>query len=237
MPFNLPALRTSIQTAIANQPKGPQPPDPRMAGMADWMKQQRDADIASGQTLANQYFGAGNPDMAAILAARKEAALGTGPDKATELAREAGTQGINRQMQTAMRQFQGRLPGLGVQGGAAGAMAGMLGRDAMTQSKGLERDLALNELQRKQQALGDYEKSVTGERAGQLGTTFGVAGLGSQDRYGSLGYLTSKDFLDAARQAVYGRGDPVSAASKSMGKMDNTVGGFGIPGMGTFINF
>ncbi len=203
----------NIRAAIAPGATPPLPPgvDPRLIGMTDWMKTQRNGDLAEGKAFADNYFGPKNVDMQAILDARKAAAFGT--DNATQLAREAGTEGINRSVQTALRQFAGRLPSTGVRGGAAGAMAGMLTRDAVGQSRGLERDLALNEMQRKQQALSDYEKSLTGERAGALGTQFGYAGLGSNDRYSSMGYLQGKDFLDHAQQAVRDAANPLGGGA------------------------
>ncbi len=186
--------------------------DPRLAGMADWMKTQRQGDLAEGTAFANKYFGAENPEMKAILAARHDSAFG--PDAQTNLAREAGNEGINRSVQTAMRQFAGRLPGTGVHGGAAGAMAGMLARDAVGQTRGLERDLAINEMERRRAALGDYEHSVTGERAGALGTALGYAGMGSNDRYGSMGYLQGQDFMKQAQDAVNNSANPLGNADR-----------------------
>jgi hypothetical protein len=177
--------------------------DPRLAGMTSWMKSQRDGDFASGESWADKYFN--TPEIQELLKARKDAAFGT-DNRETQLARESGTEGINRSVQTALRQFQGRMPGTGVRGGAAGAMAGMLTRDAVGQTRGLERDLALADMERKRQALAAYESTLTGERAGKLGATLGYAGLGSQDRYGGMGYLASSDFLNAARDAAAGGG-------------------------------
>ncbi len=174
--------------------------------MTSWMKGQREGDIKGGEDFAAKYFGAGNPAMKEILDARKAAAFGT--DGQTQLAREAGMEGINRAVQTAMRQFQGRLPGTGVRGGAAGAMAGLLARDSIGQTRGLERDLAIDGMNRRTENLGRYESSLTGERAGQLGTTFAHAGMGSQDRFGSMGYLQGQDFLEAARAAAAANGGP-----------------------------
>lgn len=182
-------------------------PDPRLEGLTGWMKSQREGDMAGGMDFAGKHFGAGNADMAEVLAARKNAAFGL--DRETQLAREAGTENINRSVQTALRQFAGRLPGTGVRGGAAGAMAGMMTRDAVGQTRGLERDLALNEMARKREALGQYESSLTGERAGLLGTGFAHAGMGSQDRYGAMQYLQGLDFLNAARGAI----SPTTAAT------------------------
>lgn len=193
--------------------EGPNPPalppgvDPRLAGMTDWMKTQRQGDISEGQTFADKYFGAGNPQMQAIVDARKAAAFG--PDTQTQLAREAGTEGINRSVQTALRQFSGRLPATGVRGGAAGAMAGMLTRDAVGQTRGLERDLSLDAAKRREEALGNYEHTLTGERAGSLGTALGYAGIGSQDRYGGMGYLTGLNFMNSAQKAVDDAKDPL----------------------------
>lgn len=190
-----------IDEALARQ-RGEIPPDPRLTGMTNWMKTQREGDITGGMDFAKGYFGADNPAMAEILAARKAQAFGT--DGATQLAREAGTENINRSVQTALRQFAGRLPGTGVRGGAAGAMAGMLTRDAVGQTRGLERDLAINEMARKADALKAYESSLTGERAGLLGTGFAHAGMGSQDRYGGMQFLQGGDFLKQAQAAMGG---------------------------------
>lgn len=179
----------------------PVPPvDPRLVSMIEWMRGKREGDIQTGQDWASQFFGANNPQMKEIIDARHAAAFG--PDTQTQLAREAGTEGINRSVQSALRQFSGRLPSTGVRGGAAGAMAGLMARDAVSQTRGLERDLAINEMERRRKALGDYESSLTGERAGLLGTTFGYAGLGSQDRYGGMSYLKGLDFFNNALRAA-----------------------------------
>jgi hypothetical protein len=187
--------------------------DPRLGGLTDFMRGERDKDISGGMDWASKYFGTQNPEMKRILDTRYTQAFGLDPatgqpvaDRETQLAREAGSEGINRQVQTALRQFQGRLPGTGVRGGAAGAMAGMMTRDSLAQTRGLERDLALNEMQRRREALGNYEKSLTGERAGLLSSAFGMASLGSQDRYGGLQFLLGKDWLDYSKGEAAGGG-------------------------------
>lgn len=200
----------------------------QLQGLTDFLRTQRNQDVSGGMDFANKYFGANNPEMAKILAQRNELAFG--PDRQTELARQSGMEGINRQVQTALRQFQGRLPSSGVRGGAAGAMAGLLTREAVGQTRGLERDLAINEMERRRQALGELERSVTGERAGLLGTTFGMAGLGSQDRFGGMQYLTGQNWIDAARDAVSNAANPLGGGGG--GGLGGALGGaFGPQGL------
>jgi hypothetical protein len=78
-------------------------------------------------------------------------------------------------------------------------MGGILARGAIDNTRGLERDLALSGMDRRRAALGDYEHSLTGERAGLLGSAFGNAGLGAQDRNSAMGMLTSQGWLDQAK--------------------------------------
>jgi hypothetical protein len=75
-------------------------------------------------------------------------------------------------------------------------------------------------MDRRRAALGDYEHSLTGERAGLLGSAFGTAGLGAQDRNSALGFLTSKNWLDQAKAQVDANGNPVAGDGGGMSWQD-----------------
>jgi hypothetical protein len=149
--------------------------------------------MAEGKKMAAGLFGSGNQDMAQIIAARKAAAFGADPR--TALLRDEGVNNINRTMQTAMRGLQSNLATSGVRGGAAGGMAIPLAREALVSRGNLERDLAVADATRRDNALSGLESTVTGERAGDLGLRLGIAGLGSADRGNANQFILGQDYV------------------------------------------
>jgi hypothetical protein len=159
----------------------------------------RDADFSRGMEWAGKYFGEGNADMKAVMERRKALAFG---DNGIELnrRREGANIELDRAMATGLRQLQGRLPSLGVRGGAAGAMAAPLVARRMEQARGLESDLAGQDATMQRAALADYEGTLTNERAGKLGMGAGFMSIGAGDRSNAQQYVMGQDYLKQAQE-------------------------------------
>lgn len=188
----------TVRARIRDQP----PIDPRLAGITSLFRKERDADLERGGQFADPLFGMNNPAIAEIIKARRDAAFGNDPQ--AQIARAQGVQGINTTMATGLRSLRGSQALSGVRGGAAIGQALPVLTQANQARSALESNLALADAQRRSDALSGLESTVTGERAGKLGTQFGYGGLGAQDRSGGLQYLTSSDFLDQARKGMSG---------------------------------
>jgi len=173
-------------------------PDQRLPGFADWLKGQRQDDMKEGETWAADKFGAGNPEMAAVLEQRRQRALGLNGAE-VGLMRDRGMQGINQQLATNMRQLRGLQGASGLSGGATLGQALPALSHATQARAGLETDIGLADMQRRSEALKDYESTLTGERAGALGAQLGFAGMGASDRSGGMQYLLGKDWLERMR--------------------------------------
>jgi hypothetical protein len=172
-----------------------------VAGLANWMKQNRESDMNEGMAKGSQYFGAGNPQMAEILDTKRTRALGLNGAEIQAL-RERANSGINSTMAAGLRANASTMARNGVHGGAAvGANTAVLAR--ANQSRGdAERDIAIEDMRRRGQALDDYEKSVTGERAGILGMGASYADLGAGERSSALQYGLGNDFLNYYKGAA-----------------------------------
>lgn len=163
--------------------------------LAKYLEEQRGGDIKKGLDFGKQYFGEGNKDMAEILNTRRERAMGLNQNE-MNLMRERAGAGINQQMATGMRQLRGVQAGSGVRGGAAAAQGIPIVNQANQARGAAERDIALADMQRRSQELSNYETSLTGERAGLLGTGFGFASMGAADRSGAMQYGLATDALN-----------------------------------------
>lgn len=166
-------LKINVSNGYWNAPK-PEAPELNAAGS-------RMNDIQSGIAFGSPYFGHGNPEIDEILKTRRERALGLNANE-MQLMRERASSGINKQMQTGLRALHGAQAGSGVRGGAAAAQTIPVLNQANEARAGAERDIALADMARRSSELGNYEHSLTGERAGLLGTGLSFATLGSGDR-------------------------------------------------------
>ena len=163
-----------------------------VAGLSDWMKTQRQGDMKEGLDYGKNFFGAGNPQMKEILDTKRSRAMGLNGAEIQAL-RENATSGINQTMATGLRQNAGILARNGVHGGAAvGANSSVLAR-ANTDRANAERDIGIEDMRRRGQALDDYEHTVTGERAGLMGTAASFADMGAGERSSALQYGLGKD--------------------------------------------
>lgn len=220
------AVRNWGPTIKIPKPGTPPPPasapDPRLPGFTDWLKGQREGDMAAGAAWADGKFGASNPEMKGILDTLKQRSLGLNSEE-TGLMRSRGVQGINSQLATGLRQLKGaqNLPG-GVRGGAAVGQALPTLAKANLARSDLESNIATADMDRRRQGLQDYASLLTGERSGALGAELGFAGLGAQDRAGGMQYLLGKDWITAAQNAVNGGGgtplSPPQALDHALGR-------------------
>lgn len=199
-------------TKPAKPDAGPAAPDPRIQGYVDWAEDQRERDMQKGKEWGEQYYGAGNPEIKAIMDLWKNRATGMDPTE-VNLMRERGTAGINQQLATNMRALRGLQATNGVRGGAAIGQA----LPAMTQANqaraGLERDIALTDMARRDAALRALESTVTGERQGLVGSQLGWAGMGATDRSTGLGYVLSKDEIERLRGLVNDAANPLGSGA------------------------
>ncbi len=198
-------------------------PERRLPGFQDWMRGERDADMKAGAEWADGKFGASNPEMAAILEERRKRALGLNGAE-VGLMRDRGMQGINQQLATNLRQLKGIQGASGLSGGATLGQAIPTLSHATQARAGLETDISLADMQRRSEALKDYEGTVTGERAGALGAQIGFAGMGSADRASGMQYLLSRDFMEKMR----GLNSPPTAAAMAglntgVGRVDKSI--------------
>lgn len=130
-------------------------------------------DIATGKELFGGDFKEGNlgrlstersAEMADIIARKKAGLEGFSSEEAQAL-RERGGQEITRSTQTALRQLRGLQGASGVRG--ASAVAGQAGilQAGQAAKANVERDLFIQNINQKRQALGDLESSVSGQEA------------------------------------------------------------------------
>ena len=176
----------------------------RFRKLAEWLRQQRQGSMTEAQAFTAGRFGESNPAIRELMKARHDAAFGL--DAQTGLERAQGVRAINSQFTTGMRSLRGLQGATGLSGGAAIGQALPTLAKANLARADLESNLAQNAANRRAAALNDYESTLTGERAGELGTQFGLMGLGSADRTGAMQYILGKDYVQALRdQAPGGR--------------------------------
>lgn len=195
--FGVPTIKAPQTKRPEKRPFGT---DPRLSGMVDYFKGQREGDVEAGKARFDPLFGMNNPEMAEIIKARRAAAFGT--DGMADQLRSQGVAGINSTMATGLRGLRGSQALSGVRGGAALGQAMPVLSQANQARSGLESNIAIADMERRRTALDGLESTMTGERAGSLGAQFGWAGLGAGDRNNALQYITSADFMANARKGV-----------------------------------
>ena len=170
----------------------------RRAAIGEDIRAGREADLARGRERGQELFGREQffvrdrgdiqADTEDIIARRRASLEGFSPEE-RNLLREQATAPLMQQQATALRQLRGAQAQSGVRGGLAGAQqAGLISQQA-GQRAGLERDVALANIQRRQEALGDFESTIGGEQGraqkqqfAQLGTELGFGQLGASER-------------------------------------------------------
>lgn len=189
------------------------PSGPRTAGgkAIDPTTQKILTDVEAGkESVLGQEFAPGSlerldtarsQDVSDIIAKRRAGLEGLSAEENQAL-RERGSQGITRGTQTALRQLRGRQAASGVRGGTATAQQAAILSAGQQAKAGVERDLFLQNINQKRQALGDFEKSVAGaeqseearrlfnieqqqrEKFGRVSAGLGIAQLGVAERAG-----------------------------------------------------
>lgn len=176
--------------------------------LLDRLRTEREADLAQGRARGSQLFGEGSlgrvgevrsADIADILARRKAGLEGLNAAENQAL-REQAFSGLKSQAATQARQLRGAQGGAGITGAVAAAQQARLMRSADDQKRQLERDLLIENIRQKQEALAGYEQSLrateedelgrrkynlgagAAEKAGQISTELGYGGLGAGER-------------------------------------------------------
>lgn len=155
------------------------------------------------------------PQVAEMLAMRKNQLGGLQAPEYQAL-RERGMANLNQDLATQMRQARAGAASNGLTGPARAAQQMALQKAGLGQRQGLTRDLAIEDMNRRQQAMNAYEQSLGSNRAadigrqqynigqsnkelyGKLGTEMGYGGLGSQQ----LGNAASQYWTDMYRNAA-----------------------------------
>ena len=176
------------------------------------LRAEREKDLAAGRERGEELFGegrlgrveAGVPAGTQRLVEERRAGLGGLTSQQQTQARERARQGITEQSQTELARLRGILGRQGRQLDDPSAVAQQrrILERAQRVGGGVERDLALADIslqeQRRQQLesitgraeTGDLNRALINlqqqqrETAGQLQTEFGLAGLGSTERFG-----------------------------------------------------
>lgn len=165
-------------------------------------------DIATGQELFGGDFAAGklgrleagpSADVQDIIARRKAGLEGLSAEE-NQAIRERGSQSIDRSTQASLRQLRGVQGATGQRGGSAVANQARILQAGQGAKANVERDLAIQNIGVKSQALGAAESSILGseaqsrentlfnirqqnkEAAGRQAAGLSFAGLAAQER-------------------------------------------------------
>lgn len=145
----------------------------------DDTRAQETSDIITRRKAAADAAMQRDPEMARMLEVFK-GGLGGLTSEQNTMARERGEQGLDTSFMTNLRALSGAQRGSGVRGAAAQAGVMDMGRDRMTQQRGLERDLQLENINVQDRRRGEYGGFLNN----LLGTEF-------SQRQGSLNALES----------------------------------------------
>lgn len=160
----------------------------------------RNKDWEQGKKMFGGLFGSDNPEFAKVMEQMR--GIASGNDGYANKLRQSGVSGINNQMSSGLRQLRGLQATSGVRGGAALGQAIPLVNSANQARAGLESDINIADMSRRQNAIGSLYGMMSNERAGETALPLGWAGLGSQDRFGNMGYLATMGQQDLARQQL-----------------------------------
>lgn len=204
------------------------------------------------QGIVDKYYSEGSlgrvdqplsSEMADILARRKSALEGFSAQE-NEALRAKMLEEIGRGEQTALRQLRGIQGSSGIRGGLASAQQANILKaadDAKTQA---ERDLFIQNILQKQNALGSYEQTVGSQSAQDLGIQqFNIGQQGKEVQAGAAGELSGlltglTNFSDYQTQQalIPGADSPVAeAAAESPAVTEHAVGTGIKPGAGSQI--
>lgn len=202
-------------------------------------RQEREKDLAAGRARGEELFGKTfysqsrderSGDIADVLARRKEALSGLSSEENTA-ARESMALNLGRQQQGALRNLRASQATAGLTGGVAAAQNQQLLNQGAQQRADVERQLFLENIAQKQNALNAYEGSTRSaeteeigrygsRQVGKLGSELGMAQLGTAERAGVAQQALGEAQLSAAQQQGGGN------------KMSNMLDPLGMRGQG-----
>lgn len=122
--------------------------------------------VSQGRIDENAIDPSRSVDMQDIIARRRENLEGMTKEE-MQMSRDVGKEQIDRQTEGQRRRLQMIQAASGVRGGAAAAQQLQLMQGATQTRAEFERDLFMNNLQMKRQALNAFESSVTGAEAAE----------------------------------------------------------------------
>lgn len=186
----------------------------------------READMAKGRARGQELFGEGAlgrvqqdraGEVSDIIAQRKAQAQGFTPDEQQSM-RDNNMRSIQQNQAAALRAQQMNMARSGVRGAVASNQLGSMQRGLQGQLADQERNLFLENINQRRQGLGALEQSTQGaradelarqqynqaqmgrEKAGQLSTEMGMAGLGAGERSAVMQQLSAEQGADAQRK-------------------------------------
>jgi len=151
---------------------------------------QRGQELFGSGSLGTRQQGAISGDLQEIIARRRANLEGLTPEERNLLESDALAR-IGQQTQTSLRQLRGIQGASGVRGGLAAAQQLGALQQGQRSAAEAQRDIFLQNIAARRQALGEFERSVGAEQQraqqekfGQLATEFGTAQLGVASRGG-----------------------------------------------------
>lgn len=186
----------------------------------------READMAKGRARGQELFGEGAlgrvqqdraGEVADIIAQRKAQAQGFTPEEQQSM-RDNNMRSIQQNQAAALRAQQMNMARSGVRGAVAANQMGSMQRGLQGQLADQERQLFLENINQRRQGLGALEQSTQGaradelarqqynqaqmgrEKAGQLSTEMGMAGLGAGERSALMQQMSAEQGADAQRK-------------------------------------
>lgn len=185
----------------------------------------READMAKGRARGQELFGEGalgrvqqdrSKEVQDIINKRKQYAEGFSPEEQQAM-RENNMRSIQQNQAAALRAQQMNLARSGVRGAVAANQMGSMQRGLQGQLADQERQLFLENINQRRQGLGALEQSTQGaradelarqqynlsqlgrEKAGQLSTEMGMAGLGAGERSAIMQQMSAEQGAEAQR--------------------------------------
>jgi hypothetical protein len=155
-------------------------------------EERRSQDVNEGRFLWDTS--SSSPDFQQVLESRRAMAKGLSDPEFNTL-RGRAADDLNRGTQTNLRLLRNQQAMSGIRGGAAGAQALNLLSDAGRSRANLNSDLAAQDIALRRQGVNDLEGTISSDRAGRIGTMFGMAGLGATDRANAQQQVLGEDFL------------------------------------------
>lgn len=195
--------------------------DNRRRQVIEDIRKSREKDLGEGRERGQQLFNEQEmgyresalrqADLADIIARRKEALEGLSGNEKSAL-RDQALESVRLSEQGALRQLRGIQGAQGLRGGLAGAQQASVLSDFARQRAGVERDIYLQDVLDRQNALTQLEQTLGAEqqraqqsKLGQLSAELGYGSLGAQDRASAMEMLIGEKQFAAASQDSGGK--------------------------------